>query len=73
MLTVAARVVGDARGSQLCEACLTPAAVPAGAFTAQAALVTPAGEHGFPDGKETQSLQAPSQSPPALPHCTPWL
>lgn len=41
LIGVAARVVGDARGSQLCEACLTPAAVPAGAFTAQAALVTP--------------------------------
>lgn len=41
LVSIAACVVGDARGSQLREACLTSAAVPAGAFTAQAALVTP--------------------------------
>lgn len=41
-LTVAAGVVGDAGGPQLREARLTPAAVPAGAFAAQAALVAPA-------------------------------
>ena len=47
-LTVAAGVIGDARGPQLREARLTPAAVPAGAFAAQAALVAPARGHGFP-------------------------
>lgn len=41
LIGVAACVVGDARAAQQCEACLTPAAVPAGAFAAQAALVTP--------------------------------
>lgn len=41
LISVAARVVGDAGGSQLCEARLTPATVPAGACTAQAVLITP--------------------------------
>lgn len=41
LVSVAARVVGDARVPQQREARLTPAAVPAGAFAAQAALVTP--------------------------------
>lgn len=41
LVSVAARMVGDARGPQQREARLTPATVPAGAFTAQAALVTP--------------------------------
>lgn len=43
VLTVAARVVGDAGGAQLREASLTSAAVPAGAFAAQAVLVTSVG------------------------------
>lgn len=42
LISIAACVIGDARSPQLCEARFTPAAVPAGAFTAQAALVTPA-------------------------------
>lgn len=41
LVSVAAGVVGDARGPQLREARLAPAAVPAGAFTAQAVLVAP--------------------------------
>jgi len=41
LVSVAARVVGDARVPQQREARLTPAAVSAGAFAAQAALVTP--------------------------------
>lgn len=45
VLTVAARVVGDAGGAQLREASLTSAAVPAGALTAQAVLVTSVGRH----------------------------
>lgn len=41
LVRVTARVVGDARGPQLHEARLTPVTIPAGAFTAQAALITP--------------------------------
>lgn len=45
-LTVAAGVVGEAGAAQLREAHLTSAAVPAGAFATQAALVTPVRGHG---------------------------
>lgn len=41
LIGVAARVVADARGSQLHEARLASATVPAGALTAQAAVITP--------------------------------
>lgn len=40
LISVAARVVGDAGGPQLREASLTSAAVPAGALAAQAVFVT---------------------------------
>lgn len=45
-LTVAAGVVGDARGAQLREARFAAAAVPAGALAAQTVLVAPVGGHG---------------------------
>lgn len=41
LVSIAARVVADARGPQLHEACLASAAVPAGALAAQAVVVTP--------------------------------
>lgn len=41
LISVAAGVVGDAGGPQLCEACLTPAAIPTGALAAQAVLFAP--------------------------------
>lgn len=44
-LTIAAGVVGDAGGPQLCEASLTSAAVPTGALTAQAVFITSVGRH----------------------------
>lgn len=40
LIGIAARVVGDAGGSQLCEAGFTSAAVPTGALAAQAVLLT---------------------------------
>lgn len=68
VLTVAACVVGDARAAQQCEACLTPAAVPAGAFAAQAALITPAEGNRFIllRGKGPRRCMHPSRSPPTL-------
>jgi hypothetical protein len=44
-LTIAACMVGDTGGPQLCEACLTPAAIPAGALAAQTVLITPVERH----------------------------
>lgn len=70
MLTIAARVVGDAGGSQLCEAGFTSAAVPTGALAAQAVLLTSAGrqhlflsfgDNGGSDPKTSQHALTKSQ------------
>lgn len=48
MLTIAARVVGDAGRPQLREAGFTSAAIPTGALAAQAVFVTSVGRHQLP-------------------------
>lgn len=68
MLTVAARVVGDAGGPQLREAGFTSAAVPTGALTAQAVLITSVGRHQplLSFGEEAPPHGVPIPEPPSM-------
>lgn len=68
MLTIAARVVGDAGSSQLREAGLTSAAVPTGALAAQAVLLTSVGRQHLllSFGEEAPLHGVPIPEPPSL-------
>lgn len=67
VLTIAARVVGDAGGPQLREAGFTSAAVPTGAFTAQAVFLASVGRHRplLSFGEEAPPHGVPIPEPPS--------
>lgn len=67
-LTIAARVVGDAGRPQLREAGFTSAAVPTGAFAAQAVFIASVGRHQplLSFGEEAPPHGVPIPEPPSM-------